>query len=61
MLERGVGVRVDGDEIAAEPVPVRRPGVCVIGVDVREAGVRSTGCDTGSKKIGLNLAKGGLA
>lgn len=39
MLERGVGVRVEGDEIAAEPVPVRRPGVCVTGVDAREESV----------------------
>lgn len=49
-------MREEGDDTAAEPVPVRRPGVCVTGVEVREElVVRLTGEKTGMTKIGLNL------
>ena len=34
---RGVALRVFGEEMAAEPVPVRRPGVLVIGSEDFEA------------------------
>jgi hypothetical protein len=45
-----------GEESAAEPVPVRRPGVCVTGVEAREDGAdNSTASQTGSTKVGLNL------
>ena len=50
--ERGTADRA-GVEMAAEPVPVRRPGVLVIGVDEREAEVRSTSWHTGRRKVGL--------
>lgn len=47
-----------GDDIPAEPVPVRRPGVCVTGVEAREDGVgTSTASHTGKTKVGLNLQK----
>lgn len=47
-----------GDDIAAEPVPVRRPGVCVTGVDAREdeTGI-SAASHTGKMKVGFNLEK----
>lgn len=54
-LERAAGARAEGEEIAAEPVPVRRPGVWVIGVDERDAGERSTASHTGRRKSGLKL------
>lgn len=55
-VARGVGLRVFGEEMAAEPVPVRRPGVLVIGSEEVEAFVeRSTGDEMGSTNIGLNL------
>lgn len=47
---------MDGDEIAAEPVPVRLPGVEVIGFEERKGGVdRAAGKQTGRTKIGLKL------
>lgn len=56
ILERGVGMRVEGDEIAAEPVPVRRPGVLVTGAEPREfVGSVLAGSQTGNTNIGLNL------
>ena len=47
-----------GDDSAAEPVPVRRPGVCVIGVETRAdwTGI-STASHTGRTNVGLNLGK----
>ena len=57
MSDRGVGVRVDGDEMAAEPVPVRRPGFTESGVEAREVTERSTGSVTGRRNIGLKLDK----
>lgn len=56
-LARGVGVRVAGEDIAAEPVPVLRPGVTLSGAEARAVLVRSTGAHTGRTKIGLNLWK----
>lgn len=54
-----IGIRgtvVDGDCMLAEPVPVRRPGVCLMGVDewddVECVGIAS---GIGKTKIGLNL------
>lgn len=45
-----------GDCILADPVPVRRPGVWVIGVDaLDEKGGDGTASQTGSTKIGLKL------
>lgn len=53
---RGVDFRVLGDEMAADPVPVRRPGVLVIGLEESVGFVgRSTGEETGSTNIGLKL------
>jgi len=49
-----VGVRVEGEEIAADPVPVRRPGVRVKGVDGRDTGCGTSEEDTGSTNMGLN-------
>jgi hypothetical protein len=45
-----------GDDRAAEPVPVRRPGVCEIGTEVRGdwTGI-STASHTGKTNVGLNL------
>lgn len=56
MGTRGVGARAAGDEIAAEPVPVRRPGVRVTG-DEGCIGRRARPSEEhiGSIKIGLNL------
>ena len=55
-LERGVGVRAEGEEIAAEPVPVRRPGVTVIGLELRDVAFSVVGgSHTGRTKIGSNL------
>ena len=56
-LERGVGVRVEGEEMAAEPVPVRLPGVVVIGFEFLEEAVLSvlTGSQTGRTNTGSNL------
>ena len=56
-LERGVGVRVEGEEMAAEPVPVRLPGVMVIGFGFMEEAVFSvlTGSQTGRTNSGSNL------
>lgn len=45
-----------GDWTFAEPVPVRRPGVCVTGVeDLEGADSTLTVSETGSTNIGLNL------
>lgn len=56
MWARGVGLRVFGEEMAAEPVPVRRPGVLVIGSEEVDDFIdRSTGEETGSTNIGLKL------
>lgn len=47
---------VDGDCIFAEPVPVRRPGVRLMGVDERDdARYLGTASEIGKTKIGLNL------
>lgn len=49
---------VDGDCMFAEPVPVRRPGVRLMGVDERDDGWCSgTASEIGRTKIGLNLDK----
>lgn len=50
------GARVDGEEMAAEPVPVRRPGVREMGeeVCVGAAGMSSVS-QTGRTNIGLKL------
>lgn len=44
-------------DIAAEPVPVRRPGVCVVIGDETAEVTRGifTVSDTGRTKVGLNL------
>lgn len=56
MRERAVGVRVAGEEMAAEPVPVRRPGVRVTGVEVLADGSGSSRVShTGSTNNGSNL------
>lgn len=47
--------RAAGDEIAADPVPVRRPGVLAIGVEDRDAAARSTLWHTGRRNMGLKL------
>lgn len=59
-LERGAGVRVEGEEIAAEPVPVRLPGVMVIGFAFLLEAVLSvlTGSQTGETNTGSNLVQG---
>jgi hypothetical protein len=45
---------LDGAEILAEPVPVRRPGVCMIGVDERDStGGSGSESGIGRTKIGL--------
>lgn len=45
-----------GEEMLAEPVPVRRPGVRVMGVEVLVDGSGSSiGSQTGSTNIGSNL------
>jgi hypothetical protein len=44
-----------GDDKAADPVPVRRPGVCVTGVEVCDCTGISTASHTGRTNIGLNL------
>lgn len=55
-LERGVGVRAEGEEIAAEPVPVRRPGVTVIGLELLDVAFSVVGgSHTGRTKIGSSL------
>jgi hypothetical protein len=53
-----LGARVAGEEMAAEPVPVLRPGVLVTGAEVTAA---SWGRDTGSgsTKIGSKLTDRG--
>ena len=49
-------VVVDGDCMFAEPVPVRRPGVRLMGVDERDdVWCSRTASETGKTKIGLNL------
>lgn len=49
-------VAVDVDCMFAEPVPVRRPGVRLMGVDEREdAWCSGTASDIGRTNIGLNL------
>jgi hypothetical protein len=56
--ERIVAILAAGEEIAAEPVPVRRPGVLVIGVEDLESGSGSwTGSQIGSTNIGSNLTR----
>ena len=56
--ERVVGVLAAGEEMAAEPVPVRRPGVLVIGVEDLESGsVSWTGSQIGSTNTGSNLGR----
>lgn len=58
MGTRGVGARAAGEEMAAEPVPVRRPGVRVIGeLGVAACCACSPAALTGNTKIGLNLMK----
>jgi hypothetical protein len=49
-----LAVRVAGEEMAAEPVPVRRPGVLVTGAEVK---VASEGMDvvSGRRKMGSKL------
>lgn len=56
-LDRAVGTRVEGDEIAADPVPVRRPGVLAIGDETRvvESGLAES--QTGNTNIGSNLKR----
>ena len=58
---RGVGLRVDGEDIAAEPVPVRRPGVTLSGVEDRPEVDRSTGAHTGRMNIGSYLKATGFS
>ena len=56
MGTRGVGARAAGDEMAAEPVPVRRPGVRATGELARAEGSGKSEAEyTGSTKTGLNL------
>ena len=52
---RGIGFRVEGEDMAAEPVPVRLPGDDVMGVDVSEGAGSIGGLKTGSKKMGSKL------
>jgi len=53
-----IGIRetgvLDGTKMLAEPVPVRRPGVCVIGVDERD------GEDVSGSDSGIGITKMGL-
>ena len=62
MGTRCVGLRAEEaeGEMAAEPVPVRRPGVREMGVDVDLSGdvERSSVSQTGRRKIGLKLRGG---
>jgi len=51
---RGVGARVTGVDTAAEPVPVRRPGVRLIGEEVFDDEACSVSFVTATKKMGLN-------
>lgn len=44
-----------GEETAAEPVPVRRPGVCAMGVEGVEGREIGDGAQIGRMKTGLNL------
>lgn len=46
-----------GDCMLADPVPVRRPGVWVIGVDALDERGDGTASQTGSTKIGLKLRR----
>ena len=46
---------VDGDCMFAEPVPVRRPGVRLMGVDEGDDAWCGTASEIGRTKIGLNL------
>jgi hypothetical protein len=57
--ERAVGVRMDGEEIAAEPVPVRRPGVRVTGLEVEDIAGESEGSHAGNTNMGSNLVNQG--
>lgn len=54
MCLRGLGPLLPGDEIAAEPVPVRRPGVYLIGDGEADCS-ELAGSYMGKMKIGLNL------
>ena len=62
MGTRCVGLRAEEaeGEMAAEPVPVRRPGVREMGVDVDLSGdvERSSVSQTGRRKMGLKLRVG---
>lgn len=54
-----MGARLEGEEIAADPVPVRLPGVDLMGVEDLEAGDGSVGgWQTGRIKMGLKLRWG---
>ncbi len=55
MGTRCVGFLAAGDEIAAEPVPVRRPGVRAMGADFSVGDERSSVSHTGRRKMGLKL------
>lgn len=43
------------DDMLAEPVPVRRPGVCVMGAEDCTACGMTTFFDTGMTNMGSNL------
>ncbi len=47
-------------EMAAEPVPVRRPGVREMGVVFSKGGVVSSFSQTGRRNIGLKLGDVGI-
>ena len=56
-----MGARAAGAEMAAEPVPVRRPGVRERGVEgAEEGGEMSRVEQTGRTKTGLKLERGAL-
>lgn len=55
-LACAVVAREEGEDMAAEPVPVLRPGVTRRGVEDTPTARVSTASQTGSRKIGSNLA-----
>jgi len=55
MRERAVGARTGGEEIAADPVPVRRPGVRVTGLEVEDSiAGEYRGSHAGNTNMGSN-------
>ena len=57
MGTRCLGALLAGVAMAAEPVPVRRPGVREMGDDFSAGRERSSVSHTGRRKIGLKLAR----